>query len=403
MNVVIFGSYNGGSIGDTAILLGLISALHRVCGAKVSVSVLSMGEIGIQAELDALEVPCTVREVPVYKAWHDDRSKFGKMINRGWRGLKRFSGQAALNRSAIRRELASADLLLVGGGNLVMDLFPRWPTMLSYVCDLAVEAEVPYHLLGVGAAPIDTDTGRTELLRVLNNADSVTFRDSVSRTYCEQVLAFTDGDTGPDLAFGIKPVTAEDTRKADQLMLNLAALYSPAWPEQDPALFKRYIDQYLSLTLDLCSRLNIEQVAIFNSNYPLDQLAVNAFCREFERLDPQSVKLSVMNGRYKVADLITACSEARYALVTRLHAGILSKISGARLFAIAYQPKVRDVLEHQTCHSQVVTLEDFLAGSALKAFSSIDFTSPTPGSEPEPKVTFRDVDRLILSITSSVH
>lgn len=394
-HIVIFGSYNGGSIGDTAILLGLISSLQRVCAEPVSVSVLSMGEIGIQDELDALGISCQVQEIPIYKAWSDDRSRAGKLINRGWRGAKRLLGQPGLNNRKIRKAFQSADLLLVGGGNLVMDLFPRWPKMMHHVCTMATRHGIPYHLLGVGAAPIDTPVGKRELLDVLTGARSVTFRDDLSVAYCQNVLGFNNAHSGPDLAFGITPLCASTEKRHDQLMLNLAALYSPLWPEKKPETFEAYIGQSLSLVLRLCSELNIRKVVLFNSNYPLDQLAADAFSDAFSQQNSGGISLDLIPGRQKVAELITACGKAEYALVTRLHAGIISRISGAKLLAVAYQPKVKDVLSKQADMTLVAGLDELLAGSAFTPMDTSRFSPSDRG------VSSYDVDRLVHTVLNT--
>ena len=63
MKIAVFGSYNGTSIGDTAILLGLLSCIARV-ESDVEVTVLTMGPIELDRDLARVglkKAPCLVR------------------------------------------------------------------------------------------------------------------------------------------------------------------------------------------------------------------------------------------------------------------------------------------------------------------------------------------------------
>ncbi len=398
MNIVIFGSYNGRSIGDTAILLGLISAIFRIWGDKVEVTVLAMGCIGVNEELEGLGVKSRVKEIPVYRKLPEFPCGVGALLNKGWRYLKRLQGKPALNEGEIRRILQSADLLMVGGGNLLMDLYPAWPEILKLVCDLSKGLSVPYYFIGVGAAPINTEDGKRDLLYCLESSSGVYFRDVKSKIYCEEVLGFSNSYVGPDLAFGLEVSGLNEINKDDLLMVNLAAVYGNRWPVKDVHKYSTYLLNMVGVVDRLVEFLGVKELVIFNTNYPLDEFASDEFAKLYTENSRTPRPVNFVKGRNSVANLLNACSKAKYSLVTRLHAGILSKIAGAHVYAIEYQPKVRDVLQGQTSNTIVESFDSVLDGTAFRSVNH-DLNS----LEPEMKCLDRsEVDKLLkLAIENS--
>ncbi|MFL1464668.1 polysaccharide pyruvyl transferase family protein [Marinobacter sp. HN1S83] len=369
MKVAIFGSYNGGSIGDTAILLGLISSIYRVLGDDVEITVLALGELGINGELKELGLDRRVKEVAVYKAFDDSLYGGGEFLNKIWRFFKRLRKQSPINKCRARKVLRATDVLLVGGGNLVMDLYKNWPKILRTVCDLSRDEKVPYYFVGVGSAPINTLQGENDLLYCLKSAAGVYFRDASSKKYCEERLGFGDSLVGPDLAFGIKCHDLTRVVKDNVLMLNVAAVYSERWPVEDLKKYSDYLSNMVRIVDRLVESLGIEKVVIFNTNYPLDEFSSEDFLHQYKSTSNFPVDISLLRGRNTVSRLLAVCSRARFSLVTRLHAGIVSYISGVRVFAVEYQPKVRDVLNAQTSNTIVESFDSVLSGTA---FDSLD-------------------------------
>ncbi len=397
MKIAIFGSYNGGSIGDTAILLGLISSIFRILGDDVEISVLALGNLEINNELEELGQERKVKEVAIYRKFDNSIYGFGKVLNKGWRFLNRLNDRAPINEIRIRKILKTSDVLLIGGGNLVMDIYSNWPKILRLVCDLSIDECVPYSFVGVGSAPINTSQGKNDLLYSLNSAEDVYFRDSTSKSYCEDHLGFDRSLVGPDLAFGINSPHLFQADKENILMLNLAAVFSGRWPVTDLEKYNNYLSSMVFVVDKLCEKLDIKEVVIFNTNYPLDEFAGEEFIEIYKNFSKCSVSLRFMRGRETVSSLLNACSKAKFSLVTRLHAGIISRISGAHVFAIEYQPKVRDVLGSQTSHTVVESFDAVLSGSAFDSVAQID----TQNVSHENYIDYKDVDKLVSLVLKS--
>lgn len=392
MKVAIFGSYNGGSIGDTAILLGLISSIFRVLGDDVEVTVLALGNLEINSELEELGIGLRVKEVAIYRKFDYSSLGVGKLLNKSWRVFKRLRDLPPVNESRVQCVLKDSDVFLIGGGNIIMDLYKTWPKLLKSICSLSKDLGVPYSFIGVGSAPINTFQGASDLLYCLESAESVYFRDLTSKKYCEDNLGFEKSVVGPDLAFGIDSHQLTQTDKENLLMLNLAAVYSKQWPVKDPEKYDKYLLNMVAVVDRLVESLGIKDLIIFNTNYPLDEAAAEDFLKKYKDTSNLPIPLNLIRGNNTVARLLTICSNAKFSLVTRLHAGIISKISGAHVFAIEYQPKVRDVLENQTSHTMVESFDAVLLDTAFKAVDLDCYSKVKFGRN---CVEYGDVDDLI--------
>lgn len=320
MKVSIFGSYNGSSIGDTAILLGLISSIFRVLGDDVEITVITFGSIGINEELAELGIKKRVKEISANRGFPDYSYGIGELLNRSWRYVKRIQRKSILNEGRVREGLRGSDILLIGGGNLVMDLYESWPRALMSVCNVSNNLHIPYGFIGVGSAPINTAQGKKNLLASLELSSGVCFRDSASKEYCAEHLKFYRSSVGPDLAFGIECPSVTQTDKADVLLVNLAGVYSECWPVKDQDKYSAYLSNMVDVVDRLVESLSIKELVVFNTNYPLDEIASEDFLNKYRDSSRAPVPLSLVRGRHTVASLLRICSQAKYSLVTRLHA-----------------------------------------------------------------------------------
>lgn len=367
MNITIFGSYNGGSIGDTAILIGAISSIYRVLGENVSITVLTMGNVGINNELLEMGVSANVKEVAINRKEFSKIDILDKFINKIWRKASHFFRSSAINVDKVRGVLSNSDLMIIGGGNLIMDLYWRWPGILNCVCNLSKDNGVPYGFLGVGAGPIGVQY-KNILLECLMGAKFVYFRDFKSKEYCEEKLGFKESYTCHDLAFGIRWDKKSNNLNEGRLTLNLLPIYSKIYPIKDDSKYIIYIKEIKYLVGKLVKKFNISEVVIFNTNYPMDEFAVSSYMSLYDK-ENDGYDVKYVSGRRTVSALLDVCSTAKYSLVTRLHSGIISSLAGSSVIAISYQPKVADVMGEQIPSAKIIDMSELLIGAAYDVLS----------------------------------
>lgn len=359
--IAIFGSYNGNSIGDTAILLGMLSSLERIYGQDILVNVLVTREIGLKKELKEINLKININEIVI--GHYCKSSNFIKKTI--FRLKNRFFSKTIYNMKRVDDALSGAEYLLIGGGNLIMDLYPIWPSLLQSICKAATELNIKYSFVGVGASPINTENGKAILKECLVGASKVYFRDKKSKETCENKLGVKDAFVMPDFALSLKS-TYSNKRNTKKVLFNIASVYGNSWPEKDDNKFSQYIKGMVKLAFYVHSRYQFEKLVIFNSNYPTDKQGSEIF---YEQLKSSGLKASIelIQGRKSVGELIELGKSAQFAFITRLHAGILMSLGGCKVIGVGYQPKVKDVLNESNISSYTIDLNDILNGIGFES------------------------------------
>jgi len=392
--VTIFGSYNGNSIGDTAILIGILSSLERIFNEHIKVDVLVIKRIGLLDELKKFNLNICPNEIVINK--FESNTKFFPKFSRLLKKIKnKFFSETIIDVSKLNKSLSNSDFLLIGGGNLIMDLFPKWPKMLKQVCHEANKTKTKYSIIGVGAGPINTQKGADILNKSLIGANSVYFRDNESKKYCNEILGFNDSLLIPDLALSIKHNHNNNKRK-NRVLINVASLYGDLWPEKNPTKFKKYIDGMVNLTLLIKDSLNVDELVVFNSNYPTDKEGSDVFINQLQE-SVKNIQLKIISGRRSVFELIQIGETATLAVVTRLHAGIIAAHGGCNVIAIAYQPKVKDVLQGFGISKSIIDLSTLLDWDRLNIEKKLKTTLDS--EQLKHNMCFqKEIDKIISSI-----
>lgn len=357
--IAIFGSYNGGSIGDNAILFGLLNCIFD-SSSDIEVTILTMKrcvEFDNEFMFDFNHELINECVVSVISGSGTLIGRIRDVINLGKLKLNITS---VIDASKLSRELSNVDLLIIGGGNLLMDYYPGWPRIMKDICYAAKKLDIPYYFVGVGAGPISNDSSSFIFKDIIESAQACYVRDNNSRDILEKVGVVDNVNVSVDLAFGIDvSKSLLSSVEKDRISINIAAVYAEGWPEVDSIKFNAYINQALHLTNSLVAKYKIKKVEVFSSNYPLDNYACDYFLKRL----PDCYEVVYTNKRLTVSDIIQINQRAVASLVTRLHAGIMASKFCDNIYAIAYQPKVEAVLKQSSSNLQVFEIfKDFEVG-----------------------------------------
>lgn len=379
MRIGVFGSYNGTSVGDTAILLGLLRAIS-LAAPNAQITILTLGPIGLSRDLPLAELAVApelvranvwgIQEVPVLRSllWRVDR-----LVN-----FNRWLGKINIDRC--RSIIGKQDLLIIGGGNLLMDLFEGHVEILSSICDVARAVEVPYVFLGVGAGPIQSAQSRRTLGQCLEHARKVVVRDSASLDICRDTLGRNDAECAPDLAFALRG-PAHHVPRGRVLALNLASLGDATWPWRDETRYRAYLDGFVQLARAAIHRFRPDHVEIISTNMSVDHRATHEAAAALGRGSAAlSCPVSVVSCA-DVTEVLAAFSRAELAITTRLHAGILAVIAGCRVLPVVYDNKVFAVLKEGDICAASVDLAS-LADPAWSAGGVFDAVANAPATQP---------------------
>jgi len=268
------------------------------------------------------------------------------------------------NHLRVRKVLTNQDLLVIGGGNLLMDLFPSSVDLIENISHAAQATATPYCFAGVGAGPVTQVTSAVRLAACLAPAQNVVVRDALSHALCVGLLQCADTLCAPDFAFAL-PAHVRQVQTRNALAINVAAVGAPTWPVRDLNGYQLYLDGMTRLVLDAAQLTDPACIEIIITNPAVDRCAAQDLA---SRLAVQTTLPVLIPIVHDVTDILDAFGRAKFAITTRLHAGITAALAGTPVLPVAYQPKVASVMAE--------------AGIAPNAIRLVDLQDPDRDTSP---------------------
>lgn len=364
MKIGIFGSYGGGSTGDEAILLGLLTTINEVVKSNEifveTVYVYTENRIVTSKALDHAKFSFELEYV-LFNSQKEEQKDYEKslLVNKGesktsfkvktYRTLSKKLPETTLKlektlRKIIRKPLMdfkinnNLDLLIIGGGNLLMDMFNRWPIKLNYIVNQAKINKIPVAFLGMGAGPIELKSSKKIFKKMLKDS-YVSTRDVESAEYLRKTIDFNTAIVGTDLAFGLSEDVVDEDNKQGIGATIVPYLASYFWPDFDTPKFEVYCKNVARLFDSIIEKTN-EDVYFFATNFPPDV----HFANDVVEFMNNKNRVFIDNRRLNVSEILSICKSRKFIVGTRLHSLILSTCVNTDIFAISYQPKVNNFL-----------------------------------------------------------
>lgn len=366
-NVTIFGSYNRQSIGDKAILVALLDLLFKDPNPPARVRVLAFDSQAICEELqnhwwfphtEVRELLRPKRQTPegatstattfnYRRSWKSSLPSFFKT----WASMFTFY----LN---LTQGLASeSDGLILGGGNLLMDFYTNWPIKPYLVSRQFHQVNLPVILLGIGALPIRTKLGAQLLKRISKKADLLYVRDRHTQKYLKRQWN-VEATWHPDLALSF-PLRQERRFASDRFLVavNVGTIFKPSSSSPDEPGIRNLVSVLSASLSELFHRLDRNtRFFLYDTNYPTDRIGT-VLLRDFLISKGVPPKCITYEDRlWSAGDIVDNLQQASLAITTRLHAALLSARAGTPTVAVAYQPKVKHVLEDIGLSKSVVEM-----------------------------------------------
>jgi polysaccharide pyruvyl transferase WcaK-like protein len=323
----LFGPYASRNLGDTATQMTVISNLRRrIPGARF---------IGVSPEprdtLESLGIPAFPMSGVGASAGElkDDVYLSEKVV-----GTSAFSIRAAGRISAFVRSL---DLLVISGGGQLDDFWGGpWghPWSMLLWTTLARRHRVPVAYLAVGIDKLDSKLSRRFCVWSLNGSTWRSFRDPASHTKMLGLGLRGSAAVCPDVVFGLAPPVKERAC-TDPSFVVLSPISRRTWARDETQTHQQYMDALTECGLYF-SRLGLD-VKIICSQPMMD----GDDARQLERsLSERGAATVTLCKTPTVTDFLLQVGGAELVIASRLHAVILSLITGAPVVAVAHLAKV---------------------------------------------------------------
>lgn len=335
----ITGNYGEGNLGDEALLLSCISLLRQRWPA-------------CPIHVFSNDPPQTAR------AYNVESSR-----NLGLLKLKNLAVMARRGElSALLRTLRHADCLIAGGGELLRTDYGAWAVLTVF--DRVLLAQFlrrPVLMLGVGAGQLSGRGLPFRLLRAGCRRATILTRDPESaRTLAAAGLP--GAGHAPDLAFLLPPQPpAQDLPPGPKIafsFLNPSAARTRALDWMDT---RRIVQAGAALLLE-AARLGATPVlTAFNHGPRDDDRAIHRSIADAAGPAARPLLIDEVTDPARMQSILAACG---LTAGMRLHACVLSLAASVPALAVAYDPKVRKVMETMDQGDAVLPLDEIESAPA---------------------------------------
>jgi polysaccharide pyruvyl transferase WcaK-like protein len=398
MRIGIFGSYNYTSIGDHAILEGILTQFRRHSDdlAVVIFSFAPSSTENMLASPTGVTVteasPCLTTSITPQEMESQRISKMQNLRQKVRATLKRRlrakAGVARVYRwyllqkkdlNVLRHvifwyhklnEIKKLDILIIGGGNLIMDLYSSWPVYPLIYVILAKLARVPVMFYAVGVGPIRSRRARWYFKLACHLADRITLRDKESLALLNGKLKIKTDKLclAADPALCLERQGSKIRKGSPSSLIvgmTVVPFYSPKyWPDPNLDLYGKYIDYMVNVVNSIIGQFH-SKVIFFATNHPNDLVTAHDIVHKIS----YQKQIELVENRLSVPEIISLIASCDVMIGTRLHSLILSLVAGTPFLAFSYQPKVKAFCKRIGLDRYVIPLSDQLDISKCRILS----------------------------------
>lgn len=317
MKIGIVGNYGNDNNGDEAILLSII---------KQVTSTFNIGS----------EQLTVFSNNPEQTAKRYGVSSFPLYYKNG-NAVKTFFKTYRLNKEIVK----TFDLLIIGGGGILMDLYKREAPLYGSYAMMAKNSNTPYVIYGCGAGPLLSGLGKWFIRYMCKHAESVSVRDPESAELLRQIGVKEDVQIIGDPAFSLRQVAEEKSSVPTKIGITAVPYYNAGyWPEGNPAIYNDYVEGMAQNLDNLAAQHDVE-LTFFATKFPQDADVT----KDIQQKMTHKEKTSIIDDNLLPDMILDVTAQQDIIIGTRLHSLILATCTETPIMAISYHHKVNDFMK----------------------------------------------------------
>lgn len=317
MKIGIVGNYGNDNNGDESILSGIIEQVKQtfsVTSADITVFSNNMQQTSEQYGVQSY--PLYYRKTNLYKTFYATYKTNQKYV-------------------------ANFDLLIIGGGGILMDLYRREAHLYSAYALMAKKCNVPYIVYGCGAGPLDTLSGKFMIRIMCRFAENVSVRDPESKQLLERLGIKKPIEVIGDPAFTLYQPKQQHAEVPKKVGISAVPIYNANyWPSGDVEKYESYVES-MATNLDQLVEMKNVDITFFATKYPQDVTVT----KDIQKKMRYAKRTKIIDQNLKPNALLDITSKQDVVIGTRLHSLILATNSATPIIAISYHQKVKDFMK----------------------------------------------------------
>ncbi|MCG1027058.1 polysaccharide pyruvyl transferase family protein [Virgibacillus halodenitrificans] len=332
MRIGIVGNYGNNNQGDEAILEGILVQL------KKATNIQSSDIIVFTNNPEQAQKRYGVQTASLFEKRRTDPMKFLATVR---------------HHLPIIREL---DLLIIGGGGILMDLYRNNPIVYGMYSWIARRAKTPTVIYGPGVGPLRTFMGKTIIRSIANHAEIITVRDPQSKNLLHSIGVKKNIQVITDPAFFVEiPEKLVEKREGFHIGVTAVPYFNKSyWPKEDKQKYNDYING-MSQNLDnLLEKRPMASIHFFSTKHPYDTVAA----KDIQKQMVHANRTTLCNKELTHREILDFVNQQDLIIGTRLHSLILSVVAKKPILGISYHQKVRDFMRLIDCSDQVIDISE---------------------------------------------
>lgn len=317
MKVGIVGNYGNDNNGDESILISIITQVEQVFSiTRDDITVFSNNPQQTSKQYGVNSHPLYYKKGSLFKTFYHTI----------------FSN---------RKIVGDLDLLIIGGGGILMDFYRREAHLFSTYGLMAKKAKVPFIVYGCGAGPLDTMLGKLMIRLLCKHAENVSVRDLESKSLLQRVGVKSEIQVIGDPAFTLHNPKKNHSKKPVHIGVSAVPIFNGNyWPSNDVGKYKKYV-KGMAKNLDNLLANNDANITFFATKYPQDVDVTKDIQKKMKYKD----RTTVLDENLKPHRLVEVTREFDLVIGTRLHSLILATATETPIIAISYHEKVDNFMK----------------------------------------------------------
>jgi len=330
MKIGIVGNYGNDNNGDESILYGLLQQVKEVFSVSPEdVTVFSNSTQQTSERYGVQSYPLYYKQSNLYKTF------FHTFKNN-------------------KEYVSEFDLLIIGGGGLLMDFYRREAHLYGTYAMMAKQSKVPYIIYGCGAGPLDTISGKISIRAMCRYATNISVRDPKSKQLLEKIGVKKEIHIVGDPAFSMKVNKMEYSEKPLNVGVSAVPFYNANyWPKGDVKLYDEYTTSMAKNLDNAIARHNIN-ITFFATKYPQDVIVT----KDIHKKMTYHEQTKIIDENLVPERLLEVTGDLDLVIGTRLHSLILATSSETPIIAISYHTKVQDFMSFVGLSDRCLQMDD---------------------------------------------
>ena len=259
----------------------------------------------------------------------------------------------------IKKLLYNVDGVVIGGGNMVMDIdwCPTYTYLFYEYTKIAKELNIPIYATSIGIGPFQTKIQKWYAKKGFKNCQMISVRDDNSKKICNNMGV--DVTVCGDPAFFYNPTLTKTQKDGIAIcLIKYECVNSFMSYNQYVSFCQRLIDGLKQNFID-------EKIVIFSSEIT-DYSIINAIYEKY--VSDEKVTVNQISSFDEIFDFY---SSQKLIISFRMHSAIMSMLSGVPVIGIGWQSKVRSLFSMLGLEENIFNIDDMIEDKIVEQAKAI--------------------------------